>query len=407
MDYSSVLIFLSLSATLLIPIQAVPARNGLVPKSTPGPTCGGNLTPIPSDCCTSKPPPPYPWSTNVETCPSNQHQCCTETKEVVTAAASNTDLKCGKDAVRTSTITVTFETCKNNQAEQCLHIVYNNVQGTTYNEFHLQIDDVPITSSIPGQMTFSTYCSLTTGNTAIDCWVPQPAILATFSPPVSSLCGKTIYVAAHSTISDGNTCWVGVTPIEQKSNNWAKYFSINFSCITECTHACCCPPPPPPPPPPTDYVCDVGTAFAKSNYNLNPDLGCKRWGWYFPEFTSSFTADLVLGQTTTVGTISVTVTSAGVTWSFNPTSPYGLIEAHVDLLCGPIPPKNPPKDNPCAPGQYTYNSGCLNYQAGKPWLGTAPACADGKYWAIFHAKISKTGSTSCSAPVCPDPDPDA
>lgn len=195
---------------------------------------------------------------------------------MVTATASNTDLKCGKDAVRTSTIIVTFDTCKDNQAEQCLHLVYNNVQGTTYNDFHLQIDDVAITLSIPGRMTFSKYCSFTTGRTVIDCWVPESAILTTLSLPASSLCKKTIYVAAHSTISDGNTCWVGVTSIVQKSNNWAKNFSITFSCITKCKHACCCPPLPPPPPPPTDHVRDVGTAFAKSKYNLEPDLGCKR-----------------------------------------------------------------------------------------------------------------------------------
>lgn len=177
----------------------------------------------------------------------------------------------------------------------------------------------------------------------------------------------------------------------------AKYFELKFDCTTKCVHACCCPKTPPP-----GGLCDAGTAFARDDSNPLTELGCKRWGWYFEAKTSSFDADLVLGQTTVIGKVSVTIDSNGFSWVYQTNAPYGLLETHVKVLCNEIPKFDPPHDNPCAPGQYGHNSGCLH--GASTSTGSAPKYPGGKYWAIFHAKISKAHGTCQGEPSCPNPD---
>jgi hypothetical protein len=104
----------------------------------------------------------------------------------------------------------------------------------------------------------------------------------------------------------------------------------------------------------------------------------------------------------------VTIDGGGLHWVYNVNPPYGIIEAHAEVLCSPpvCSPPRPCTPNPCAPGQFNYNSGCLgttNPQSyPSHWEGDAPVCASGSYWLIFHAKIAgtSTSSDSCDTIAC-------
>ncbi|KAI9935135.1 hypothetical protein ASPWEDRAFT_44723 [Aspergillus wentii DTO 134E9] len=382
---------------LLVPSFAFPNPAALFARS-PGPVCTADKPTIPPSCCTS-PQDLYPYTDEAETCPPDQTRCCTETKDVLTVQNPTVVLNCGRDSVRQSTATIKVVPCASDPTNGCLEVTYNDIADTTYTEFHLEISKDPITQSSPGQYkTFTGYCQLGPNGETVVCTVPINKIFE--KTGYTTLCQNTLYVAAHSVITDGNTCWVGTTPIVQTANNWAKYFDVKFDCAKKCVHACCCPATPPPP----GGLCGVGTAFARDDQHPLSDLGCQRWGWYFAEKTSSFNADLVLGQTTVIGKVSVTIDSNGFSWVYQPNAPYGLLEAHVKVLCNPIPSFDPPRSNPCAPGQYEFNSGCLH--GASTWSGSAPKCPDGKYWSIFHAKISKADGTCQGEPPCPNPDQD-
>lgn len=381
-------VFLLLAPSFAFPHPALFIRN---------PVCAADTQTIPTGCCNSHEN-PYPYTEEAETCPLDQTRCCTETKEVLTVQNPTVVLNCGRDSVRQSTASIDVVTCASDPTNGCLEITYDDIADTQYEEFHLEISKDPITQSAPGQYkTFTQYCQLGPNAETVVCTVPISKIFE--KTGYTTLCSSDhpLYVAAHSTITDGNTCWVGTTPIIQKANNWAKYFELKFECTTMCVHACCCPKKPPP-----GGLCDAGTAFARDDSNPLTELGCKRWGWYFEAKTSSFDADLVLGQTTVIGKVSVTIDSNGFSWVYQTNAPYGLLETHVEVLCNEIPKFDPPHDNPCAPGQYGHNSGCLH--GASTSTGSAPKCPGGKYWAIFHAKISKAGGTCQGEPSCPNPD---
>lgn len=150
-------------------------------------------------------------------------------------------------------------------------------------------------------------------------------------PGGPDLCHDTIYAAVGVSINlpgstSGPTCFNRGLPIG--SGNWFMYVKINFECPETCLQGYCCPPVNPP------QLCDKGTAYAQ----LKSDIGdyCNgKWGCYSAGVTEGFTAPLILGQTITVGTVTVTIDGNGILWVYNINPPYGIIEAHAEVLCSP------------------------------------------------------------------------
>lgn len=349
--------------------------------------------------------------------------CCQTTTNVLTTNTQKT-LQCGKDSAKTSTVTVTVEDCPTIADGKCIHVAYANVGTTTFTEVHLQIDDVPITNSAPGQFSFNSYCSITNLGMTADCWVPVSKVLGVFTPPATTLCDKDIWVAAHATITDGNTCWGAGAPIVQTAKNWAMNFKVSFTCPPVCTKSCCCPEITPP-----TKECEFGTAFAYNaicpldgstacNWYLN-QLGCTRWGWYFglsqAQVDSGFTAELIVGagqndvtKGTHVGTASISDgPSAGtVHIAYDMDPGYEVNVAHVMITCSPvIPPPHGANPN-CAPGLYTINSGCLTGGSRSHWsVDYSISCPT--YYIIMHGAIARTvpNTDSCTAIDCSSTDP--
>jgi len=170
--------------------------------------------------------------------------------------------------------------------------------------------------------------------------------------------------------------------------------------VSGCDDICCCSP---------LKACGVGTAYAKTASALPLDPICTHWGWYFKDVSTGFTANLVLGKAgTKVGEVVVTIVGTTVSWSYNPSPGYGIIEAHADILCNNALPahKTPPQSmDPCVPGKFTKNSGCLTPVVnGKSWTGSY-TCSSNPYALIFHAKIAQFVAQDflpCETAICPD-----
>ncbi|KAI9767339.1 MAG: hypothetical protein M1840_005748 [Geoglossum simile] len=350
-------------------------------------------------------------------CEDGSDPCCTSHGPgpvQVSPSTSTFNLQCGKNFDNdghdvTNGVTYSIEPCPTDTANLCLHVKGTPAPGDTITAIHLNLDDQPITTnSALGTWPFNKYCTLD-GN----CWVPLSAILALYG--TTSLCDQKLYAAFHISVStppstEGPTCFNQGTVIGDPDShpaNWFMYVTLNLECPTVCTDTCCCPPPPPPP---SKKPCGAGSAYAKSDYPLNPI--CTHWGWYFPDVTTSGSAPLILGQTTPIGTVTWTISGTSIHWVYNVDPDYGIIEAHADIICGSNIPSHttPPKTgDPCIPGKFTKNSGCISpVVAGQPWSGDY-TCAGGHFSLIFHAKIAHfidaTSTETCNAIACPDSSP--
>lgn len=144
-------------------------------------------------------------------------------------------LQCGRFNEENSTVVVTVDPCPNAADGQCVHVHYNQVDSKQFTEVHLGIDDQPLTDDSPGQLNFNDKCALTNGGNTADCYVPLSEIGELFDPdvPVNALCGKKIWIGAHTTVP-GNTCWGQGTDIDDGNNNWAQNFDVTFTCPNNC-----------------------------------------------------------------------------------------------------------------------------------------------------------------------------
>ncbi|CAM1501448.1 Fc.00g034320.m01.CDS01 [Cosmosporella sp. VM-42] len=360
-----------------------------------------------------------------DSCPDGTPPCCAMKGPgplQVSPLTSHTNLQCGtkygddqQDV--TNGVSYNIEDCPITgpySGQKCLHVAITPAAGVTVTNIHLQVDDDPITLNTKlGTWAFNKYCTIS----GSECWVPVNAILATFEdPPVTSLCGKTIYVAAGISISipgstSGATCFNQGTTIG--SGNWFMYYKLNFECPETCLHQCCCLFIPP-----TKY-CSIGTAFGYSpgaiNLNGNPvgpglgGTGCKRWGWYFntekSRLESGISGTLIVGaggndisKGTPVGTWSAELVGSQVNFQYNlynddTNGHFDLAEVHVYASCK-IP-------STCAPGQYThvFPTGTLTGTSDTSYSGSVDV--DGtcsSYYLIFHAKISQQFPSTATCP---------
>ncbi|OJJ98646.1 hypothetical protein ASPACDRAFT_61378 [Aspergillus aculeatus ATCC 16872] len=272
--------------------------------------------------------------------------------------------------------------------------------------YHLAVSGTPI-STDPGHYGVThdnpTWCTQPTPST-MQCFVPFSYIESQITPPPTDLCHSSVYVGLLLDIA-GNTCTIQPGPLTG-TGNFFQSVLVTFSCedTTTCQTQCCCPVPVV-----SKKPCAAGSAYAQSANALNaPPIGCGHWGWYFPKVTSGFTAPLILGQTTNIGSVIVTISGNTVSWVYNVNSDYGLTEAHADVICGGIDLKHttPPKDgDACVPGKFTKNSGCLAPVAGGGWSASYTCNNGGQFSLVFHAKVVKfvdPTSTQCNAVVCPD-----
>jgi len=259
---------------------------------------------------------------------------------------------------------------------------------------------------------------------------------------VSALCDKKLYIAYHTSTSDGTTsktCTGDGTLIPgQPGNRWWEYLTLDFTCPKVCDRWCCCEKPETPPPPPD---CSVsGTAFAKPPSNADQQTlqgkGCGRWGWWNVFSGSSYEARLLVGAGNNVGGTDVgkvvvskcTTDASKLTVAYTLDSPYKLTEVHVDLRCQEITQKSTGKDGtqgyPCAPGQYnvfkgasdgkmcpantgqsSYTISCIDpqlYDDGDNLGYTCTSTKDPMY-AIFHASVYNSGE-GCTAGSCDNTD---
>ncbi|KAE8399530.1 hypothetical protein BDV37DRAFT_275233 [Aspergillus pseudonomiae] len=280
----------------------------------------------------------------------------------------------------------------------------NNVEQPLTN-YHLAIDDGPI-SGAPGLYDIThnhaSWCDQPTAST-VECFVPFSYLESQISPPPSDLCHANMNLALNVDISSATCSITGGTLTG--TGSFFQYIPITFSCqdTTTCQTQCCCPPPAT-----SKKPCAVGSAYARSSNSLT-DLGCGHWGWYFKGVTSGFSADLVLGQTTVIGTVDVTISGNTVSWVYNVGSDYGVIEGHADVICGgaQLQHTTPPKTgDACVPGKFTKNSGCLTPASGSGWSSSYTCSNGGPYSLVFHAKIAKfvdsTSTETCNPIVCPD-----
>jgi hypothetical protein len=349
------------------------------------------------------------------TTPCDPKKVCCEEKKIPKFDTS-TELKCGKSNVKSSTVRATVKPCPKDASQYCLHVFYAPFgDGTKYTEYHLQLSKDPITSSTPGKFGFSDTCQLGEGNLSIDCYVSLTRVASSvYGNPTFDFCmKKPLYIAAHA-VYGKETCWAGATPIEQKPNNWAKYFSGYFDCQTICKKECQCPCPPPPPP--GDKYCEKGTGYAFNRQCSKDGKDCdwqldnlaqcnqERWGWWFgiSSTAGEHTYELVEGaggndysKGTVVGSVKVTVTDTKVEISYTMNAPYAINVAHIDLKCSK-------EELKCAPGQYSFNSGCLGNQPGFQKSLSKPNCAAGRLYLIFHADVTvkKPVTDTCSAVKC-------
>ncbi|EPE36431.1 hypothetical protein GLAREA_05769 [Glarea lozoyensis ATCC 20868] len=318
--------------------------------------------------------------------------CCQTTENILTAN-TKTELRCGKYGAKTSTVTVTVRDCPTTTDGKCIHVAYENVVTTTFNEVHLQIDDVNLTASAPGQFTFNKYCSLTNSNQTADCWVAVSKVLDVFSPPVTSLCDKSIRIAAHASITDGNTCWGVGSPIAQTSKNWAMelqspslvlQFAQSPAVVQQSLHhlqpqrsADSVPPSP-----------IIPYALATVHHHA---LGGN---------------DVTKGTHVGTATVSKGTTAGTVRIAYDLDSGYQVNVAHVLLTCAPVPV--PPQGaNPnCAPGKYTINSGCITGASRQHW-STDYKITCSRYYLIMHGSITRTvpSTDTCTAVDCSYVDP--
>lgn len=366
--------------------------------------------------------------------------CCTQYANVLSEEITKTENRCGKKGARTSEVKVQVATCVDAPTEKCLHVTYENVATQTYQEVHLELSKDPIKQSAPGLFHFNSYCSLKEGGAYAECWVPLNDILKQVygddSGNILHLCDATnLYIAAHTTISDGNTCWGVGSPIDETAKNWAMYFQFDWSCSNKCVHSCCCPEHH------DTHSCEFGTAFGvnpdfspnnpsgcsfgKANLNTGKfpckwtlnELGCGRWGWYAA--VSSGTIDnyhqvlhVGAGQNDVnngvdVGAVSLHEVATGieVKYTITPGTLYEIDVPHVYISCDPVPSvQTGPGGNhvACSPGQYTISPECLTGGARKEWTTVWEHKCTGTYYLIFHAAISKTEptSTTCTEATC-------
>ncbi len=359
-----------------------------------------------------------------DSCPVGVKKCCQEYEKIVKLSGS-TGLQCGRKGEKTSSVTVELEKCPT-EDQKCVHVSYANVGGTFYKEVHLEIDDVEIGQSSPGRFGFNKYCTIASNGATAECWVPLSVVLTTvyqYGSP-HELCNKPIYIATHAAISDGNTCWGVGSPIPDKANNWAMSFKLTFECPEVCRKNCCCPPVQPEEP---EKSCPFGTAFgynpkcpadgvAHCDYYLQK-RGCQRWGWWHEvshdDVKTGYSSVLYanagqnnLGKGQQVGSATLSAVSGGTQITYTMKPGYGMNEAHVWITCNPIPTWNPPTEkpnpNPCAPGQWAINSGCLTSGSRNTWTYVWPHTCS-KYYVMFHAATTTSGV--CTPVTCGYVDP--
>ncbi|KAH7111939.1 hypothetical protein B0J13DRAFT_576301 [Dactylonectria estremocensis] len=339
----------------------------------------------------------------------------------VSADTSKTDLQCGtkfgddqQDV--TNGVAYTIEDCPATgpySGQKCLHIAITTAAGVTLTDIHLQVDDKPITLNTKlGTWAFNKYCTASPS----ECWVPVSAIIATFDPPVTSLCATTIYVAAGISISipgstSGATCFNKGTTIG--SGNWFMYFPLKLECPEICLSQCCCPSTQPP----STKLCPIGTAmgYGDGAINLNGDpvppalsgQGCNRWGWYFTPNQAALSGGIdgtlivgaggnVVSAGTPVGIWSATLLFGNVLqftyqlYDDDTNGHFDLAEVHVYAAC--VEPSK------CAPGQYTFVQESLTGNSDTLFVGSIPVGSCSTYYLIFHAKVNQQFPSSEACP---------
>lgn len=355
--------------------------------------------------------------------------CCKET--TIPMFNASTEITCGD---KSSTVTATIDKCPDDASKYCLHVYYAPFgDGTKYTQYSLQLSENPISSSSPGT-DFSDTCEYGEGQLSINCYVPVDEILL---DPCS---GATLYIAANAICDGGDgekKCWLGPGKHghgwppknwdggkghghewpghdwqnPNNSTNSTNYFSGNFSCEITCEQDCTCACPPP-----GDKYCEQGTGFAfnpkcgpngeNCTYQLNnlPQCPANRWGWWFeiPTTPGMYMYQLYEGAgnndisaATLVGTVSVSVTATDIVVTYTMNSPYAINTAHIDLRCSK-------SELECAPGQYSFNSGCLDNKPMYQTTLTRPTCSGGYFYMIFHADVTVKvpSSDMCQAVTC-------
>lgn len=183
-----------------------------------------------------------------DTCPNGSPPCCVERGPgplKMSSSTSQTNLQCGQGFSDSDPqdvpngVTYSVEDCPT--SGKCLHIVLSPTSTVTVTDIHLQVDDDPITVNTGlGNWAFNSYCT----ESPSECWVPVSAVLDTFeNPSASSLCGKTVYVAAGISISGdggGATCF-NQGPRISDTGNWFMYYALELECEEDvCQRKCCC-----------------------------------------------------------------------------------------------------------------------------------------------------------------------
>ncbi|KAL5610972.1 hypothetical protein FOBRF1_007089 [Fusarium oxysporum] len=427
---------------------------GYVLADTP-PTCSttGDNTPITSSCCPRAPSKRLRRSaraifarTDSPTCPTPQFygdSCCTHEFAKPTLDTSTFNLQCGangvadivNDAVKVEI--VGCDTAEDLTKDTCILKISSTPAGTI-TDTHLEISTsiwtlTKFPTKDPASWSYNSYCVKSTGV----CQVPFNKI----GDGVSALCDKKLYIAYHTSTTDGTTsktCTGDGTLIPgQPGNRWWEFLTLDFTCPKTCDGWCCCEQPQMPPP---SDCSGSGTAFAKPPSNADQqtlkDLNCGRWGWWNLISGSSYEARLLVGAGnnvggTDVGKVVVSKCSSDpsrLTVTYTLDSPYKLTEVHVDLRCQSITKMSTGSTGtggyPCSPGSYNVFKGapdgkmcpastgqsswaitCIDpalYDDGKN-LGYTCTSTTSPMYAIFHASVYN-GDAGCPVGSCDNTD---
>ncbi|KAH7374401.1 hypothetical protein B0T11DRAFT_292246 [Plectosphaerella cucumerina] len=324
-----------------------------------------------------------------EVCGDCEPKPCPEDKKLcsppsMTLRQTEFPIRCGQKET-THTVTVALKDCNPPDTGKCLVFALSPAT-LELPKIEIKVAPETVLKPAPGQFTYR--CESTT------CSIALSKIKS------GDFCGVTLWVALHT--GDGrDTCWVDGTDIP--GANWATQFQLNFDCAPE--SCCCCPPPPPPQ---ESKKCGSETAYAKSE-PPNSLSGCSgnAWGWYIKSPAPSVQAQLYAGKTTAVG--SVTITKVGsdnkcFKFDYNVASGYGIGKTHINIGC------DVPSEKCRAPGQYTFNSGCLATSPGTLEYclpaSVNPCASDKDIYYIIHAEVYKTvnpgdpGYDTCTPYTC-------
>ncbi|PTD06341.1 hypothetical protein FCULG_00011777 [Fusarium culmorum] len=405
---------------------------GYVLADTPA-TCSttGDNTPIKSGCCPRDPSKRLRRSareifarTDSPTCPTPKFygdSCCTHEFAKPTLDQGTFNLQCGangvadivNDAVKVEI--VGCDTADDLTKETCILKISSTPAGSI-SDTHLEISTSAWTSTKyptkdPASWSYTSYCVKTTGV----CQVPFNKI----GDGASALCDKKLYIAYHTSTSDGTTsktCTGDGTLIPgQPGSRWWEYLTLDFTCPKTCDGWCCCEKPVTPPPPSTQ-VCGIGTAFGYAdgakNLNGNP-VGpavcdtANRWGWYFATSETSLSGTLIVGaggndltKGTTVGTWSATITGPDITFKYdlyddNTNGHFDLSSVHVYASCT--------APTTCAPGTFTFKDDTLTGSSDTSYTKTFSVAGGtcSTYYLIFHASVNQQIP---STGTCPSPE---